>query len=381
MPSLGWWVIAEPALRSEVGMLVEKKLFELPRYRTSNGEVIESVRVGWESYGTLNQNKSNAILVTHYFSGTSHAAGRYSPQDELPGYWDAIIGPGKAIDTEKYFVLSSDTLVNLNARDPNVITTGPSSRNPATGERYGMNFPVVSIHDFVEVQKALVESLGIKRLRAVVGPSMGALQAYQWAESYPEMVDRIVPVIGAAGGDPFLIAWLDVWAQPVRLDPKWRGGRYPEEDPPVEGLTAALKIVTLHAQQSEWARSTFGRAPAEESQNPARALAGRFKIEQALQEFAAGRAALAEANHLLYLIRANQLAGADPSRIRIPVLLVYSPTDLVFPQSWIERTAAALREVGTPVEMVPLPGPNGHLNGLLHIAQAGPRIAEFLGRE
>jgi homoserine O-acetyltransferase len=104
MPSLGWWVIAEPALRSEVGMLVEKKLFELPRYRTSNGEVIESVRVGWESYGTLNQNKSNAILVTHYFSGTSHAAGRYSPQDELPGYWDAIIGPGKAIDTEKYFV-------------------------------------------------------------------------------------------------------------------------------------------------------------------------------------------------------------------------------------------------------------------------------------
>lgn len=106
-------------------MLVEKKLFELPRYRTSNGEVIESVRVGWESYGTLNQNKSNAILVTHYFSGTSHAAGRYSPQDELPGYWDAIIGPGKAIDTEKYFVLSSDTLVNLNARDPNVITTGP----------------------------------------------------------------------------------------------------------------------------------------------------------------------------------------------------------------------------------------------------------------
>ena len=163
-------------------MLVEKKLFELPQYRTNNGEIIECLRVGWESYGTLNQGKSNAILVTHYFSGTSHAAGRYSPQDELPGYWDAIIGPGKAIDTEKYFVLPSDTLVNLNARDPNVITTGPSSCNPATGERYGMNFPVVSIHDFVEVQKALVESLGVERLRAVVGPSMGALQAYQWAE-------------------------------------------------------------------------------------------------------------------------------------------------------------------------------------------------------
>ena len=128
----------------------------------------------------------------------------------MPGYWDAIIGPGKPIDTDKFFVFSSDTLVNLNARDPNVVTTGSASSDPDTGKRYGMNFPVVSIHDFVEVQKALVESLGIRRLRAVVGPSMGALQAYQWAESHPAMVDRILPVIGAAGGDPFLIAWLDL---------------------------------------------------------------------------------------------------------------------------------------------------------------------------
>ena len=99
-------------------MLVEKKVFELPRYATRNGAVIEKLRVGWESYGTLNRDRSNAILATHDFSGTSHAAGRYSPGDELPGYWDAIIGPGKPIDTNKYFVLSSDTLVNLNARDP-----------------------------------------------------------------------------------------------------------------------------------------------------------------------------------------------------------------------------------------------------------------------
>jgi homoserine O-acetyltransferase len=362
-------------------MIVEKKVFELPRYTTHTGAVLEQVRVGWESYGTLNRDKSNAILVTHYFSATSHAAGRYSPEDELPGYWDAIIGPGKPIDTDKYFVLSSDTLVNLNAHDPKVITTGPASRNPATGERYGMSFPVVSIHDFVAVQKALVDSLGISRLRAVIGPSMGALQAYQWAESYPAMVDRIVPVIGAAGGDPFLIAWLDIWSMPVRLDPKWRGGDYPEDDPPVAGLTAALKTVTLHAQQSEWARSTFGKAPAEEGRDPALALANRFKIEAALQDFAAGRAAMADANNFLYLIRANQLAGADPARIKAPTLLIYAPADLVFPQPWIERTAAALRSAGTPVDMIPLQGPNGHLNGVLHIAQAGPAIADFIARE
>jgi homoserine O-acetyltransferase/O-succinyltransferase len=365
---------------SEEPMIVEKKVFELPSFTTRGGAVIEGLRIGWESYGTLNRERSNAILVTHYFSGTSHAAGRYRPDDELPGYWDAIIGPGKAIDTQKYFVLSSDTLVNLNARDPNVVTTGPASRDPATGERYGLNFPVVSIQDFVDVQKALVESLGIVRLRAVAGPSMGALQAYQWAQSYPEMVERIVPVIGAAGGNPFLIAWLDAWSLPVRLDPKWKSGRYDETDPPLDGLTAALKIVTLHAQQEEWARSTFGKAPADPAKAPAEALENRFAIEEALQTFAASRAALADANNFLYLIKANQLAAADPANIRVPALLVYSPTDLVFPQPWVERTAAALREAGTPVDMVPLNGPNGHLNGLLRIAQAGDRIAEFLAR-
>ena len=298
-------------------MIIDKKVFELPHYMTLGGALLKRVRVGWESYGTLNRDRSNAILVRHYFSATSHAAGRYASPSELPGYWDAIIGPGKAIDTNRFFVLSSDTLVNLNARDPRVITTGPASVNPDRGTRYGTSFPIVSIHDFVEVQKALVESLGIKRLRAVVGPSMGALQAYQWAQSYPDMVDRIMPVIGAAGGDPFLIAWLDIWAQPIRLDPKWRAGNYPESDAPVEGLIAALKTVTLHANQSAWA-APFGHAPAVPGCDPAQALSYRFKIEETLDQLAAMRTVTADANNFLYLIRANQLARADPRQIKAP---------------------------------------------------------------
>src|SRR3954463_4538753 len=150
-------------------MLVEKKVFELPHFTTRGGELLRNVRIGWESYGTLNRDRSNAILVTHYFSATSHAAGRYAADDALPGYWDPIIGPGKAIDTDKFFVLSSDTLVNLNAGDPKVVTTGPASIDPDTGKRYGMGFPVVSIDDFVAIQKALVESFGIRRLRAIAG--------------------------------------------------------------------------------------------------------------------------------------------------------------------------------------------------------------------
>ena len=143
-------------------LIVEKKTFELPQYTTAGGATIKGVKVGWEAYGQLNADRSNAILVTHFFSGTSHAAGKYAAGDKAPGYWDAIIGPGKAIDTDKYFVFSSDTLVNLNARDSKVTTTGPASRDPTTGDRYGLEFPVVSIHDFVALQKALVESLGIR---------------------------------------------------------------------------------------------------------------------------------------------------------------------------------------------------------------------------
>lgn len=360
-------------------MIVKKNVFHLGSYTTENGAKIKDVRVGWESYGTLNAERSNAVLVTHYFSGTSHAAGRYAPDDPLPGYWDAIIGPGKAIDTDRWFVISSDTLVNLNANDPNVVTTGPASIDPATGKPYGLTFPVVSIRDFVRVQKALLDHLGIPRLRAVAGPSMGSLQAYEWAVSYPEMVERIIVVIGAAGGDPFLIAWVDAWAQPIRLDPRWNGGDYYDGEPPLAGVTAALKLVTLHANQAEWARTFYGKAPAEEGKNPADALAHEFKVVRALEDLASLRAAMVDANTFLYLVRANQLAGADPARIKAPTLIVYEPTDLVFPEPWIERTAAAIRANGTPVETFALQGPNGHLNGVLYVQQAEAAIRRFLG--
>ncbi len=359
-------------------MIVEKQVFTLDTYRTAGGAEIADVRIGWESYGRLNADRSNAILITHFFSGTSHAAGRYRPDEALPGYWDAIIGPGKAIDTERWFVLSSDTLVNLNARSPHVVTTGPASIDRRTGRRWGMTFPVVTIRDFVAVQKALVESLGIRRLAAVAGPSMGALQAYEWAATYPDMVERIVPVIGAAGGDPFLIAWLDLWAQPIRLDPAWKGGDYPAESPPLDGLVAALKLVSLHANGSDWARDSFGRRPAAAGRDPAGAFENRFLVQARLETDSAARAATAEANHLLYLAKANQLAATDPSRIQAPTLVVSSPTDLVFPPDWIDRTADAIAAAGTAVRRAFLNGPNGHLNGLTCIDQASRAIADFL---
>jgi homoserine O-acetyltransferase/O-succinyltransferase len=336
-----WTPIGSHAQSGDV--IVEKKTFELPSYTTVAGETIKSVKIGWEAAGTLNADRSNAILVTHFFSGTSHAFGKYAPDDKVAGYWDAIIGPGKAIDTNKYYVLSSDTLVNLNAKSPNVVTTGPASINPDTGKPYGMSFPVVSIRDFVRVQKALIDSLGIKK-------------------------------------EPFLIGWVNIWAQSIRLDPKWNNGDYYGKEPPIEGLKAALKIITLQANSWEWARNTFGTAPAEEGKDPAKALANQFKIEAFLDQTVAARAAVADANHLLYLCKANQLAAVDPAKIKVPALVLYAPNDLIFYEPIIQETIQKIAAAGGSVESGTLVGPNGHLNAFTQIAQGADKITAFLAK-
>ncbi len=366
-------------------MIVEKKVFTLPEYRTVSGQLIRNVRIGWESYGRLNADRSNAILVGHYFSGTSHAAGRYAKDDVFPGYWDALIGPGKAIDTDRYFVISSDTLCNLNARDPQVITTGPASLDAETGKPYGLTFPLVTIGDFVAVQKALVDHLGIRKLHAVIGPSMGGLQTLVWAVAYPEMMDRIMPVICAGEMDAWLIAWLGLWAAPITADPAWKKGAYAADEQPLAGLTLALKLISLQANHWLWADAQFGQADADAAARPAAALGNDFKVEAAIAALAAGRAAIADANHLLYLVKANQTFAAGPTgtladleKIRARTLLLYAPDDQVFRADKSRATAAAIAKGGATVETAEIHGPFGHANGLFAIAPLAKKIRAFL---
>src|SRR2546421_485021 len=189
---------------------VEKQIFTLPSYTTGEGKTLKNVRVGYETYGKLNASGDNAIFIAHFFSGTSHAAGRYKADEKAAGYWDAIIGPGRAIDTDKYFVVSADTLANLNVKSPTVGTTGPASVNPDTGKPYGSSFPVITMGDTVRVHKALVESLGVKKLVAVAGASGGSIQAMEWGAQYPDLVERVIHVIGP-GLDihPYVIGLLE----------------------------------------------------------------------------------------------------------------------------------------------------------------------------
>jgi len=259
----------------------------------------------------------------------------------------------------------------------------------AYGEPYGMDFPVVTIRDFVEIQRALLDQLGIGRLHAVMGASMGALQAYEWAASHPERVERLIPVIGAGWATADLIAWLDIWAQPIRLDSAWNGGDYYASEPPLDGLAAALKLVTLHAQHWEWSNGTFGRAWADNNADPADALDHRYAISAALDDAGRSRARTADANHFLYLARANQrfVAGGwdDPvsglRAIEAPTLLIHTEEDRVFPPESVQRTAAWIESDGTPVRLVELQGTRGHLDGIFRIRQAADAIRAHLARQ
>jgi homoserine O-acetyltransferase len=370
-----------PALAAD--LITKKQTFEIASFTTRSGRTLKSVKVGWESYGTLNADKSNAILICHFFSGNSHAAGKYAENEKVAGYWDYLIGPGKAIDTDKYFVLSSDTLVNLSVTAPTV-TTGPASIDPDTGKPYGLSFPAVSIRDFIEVQKSLVDSLGIKKLVMVGGASMGGLQTYEWAAAYPDMVGRIMPVIASAEADAGLSGWAGIWAAPIKLDPKWNGGDYYGKEPPLAGLGLALKIVTLHSQTHAWATGAFGAKWAKEGESPLKGLSAEYAVDAALDAAGLARAKTSDANSFIYLVRANQLfmegAAERLKAIKAPTLIVYSPTDLLFPADSVKRTAEAIKANGAPVELVELDGKRGHLDGVVGMKLAEKAIAAFLAR-
>jgi len=362
--------------------LVTKRVFTLPSYTTVGGQEIRNVRVGYETYGKLNDVGDNAIFVAHFYSGTSHAAGKYKDSDAAPGYWDSIIGPGKAIDTDKYFVISADTLVNINTKDPMVTTTGPASINAATGKPYGMSFPVVAMRDSVRVHKQLLDKLGVRQLVAAVGASGGSIQAMEWAALYPDFVKRVVHVIGP-GFDisPYVISLLDVWSLPVRLDPKWRQGDYYSSGEPDDGVAAALKVVTVQTRHWDWAQAAFGYAPADPAKPPGAAMGNQFKIDAALEAGARARAKVADGNSIIYMSKANQLyhlSDDEVKGIKAKILFIPSSTDLVFPLKLSSEALQRFKKLGGRGTLYLLQGPGGHLEGVLNIDKAAGMIERFI---
>jgi homoserine O-acetyltransferase len=377
------------SLSAQSELLVDKQRFEMDEFTTFGGKTIKQLAVGYESYGELNSKKDNVILITHYFSANSHAAGKYSKDDAQAGYWDAIIGPGKAIDTNEYFVISVDTLVNLNANDPHTITTGPASIDPDTGKPYGLTFPVVTIRDFVNVQKALLESLGISQLHAVVGASMGSMQAIDWAAAYPEWIPRMISIVGSGETDDWGSSMLEQWAIPIRLDPNWQQGNYYDSKAPIEGLTSALMFITQAALTPEFFNQVAQTNDIDRLKSQTLILQDINQspaIVTWLQERAKQRAALMDANHLLYLVRANQLFVAGHQgelalglkNVKAKTLFLPSDNDLLLMPYLAKRAHQILIEQGKPSELIELEGNLGHLNGVSLISQQGQKIKHFL---
>ncbi|MGZ7048315.1 MAG: homoserine O-acetyltransferase MetX, partial [Methanobacterium sp.] len=216
------------------------------------GSKLKNATIAYETYGKLNKEKSNAILVCHALSGDAHVAG-WHEGDRKPGWWDTVIGPGKCLDTGKYFIICSNIIGGCKG------STGPSSINPETEKPYGLDFPIITISDIVNAQKKLIDYLQIKQLFAVIGGSMGGMQVLQWCVSYPNMVKLAIPIATAANSAPQQIAFNEVGRQAIISDPKWNKGYYSLEEIPNDGLSLARMIGHITYLSYESMYQKFGR--------------------------------------------------------------------------------------------------------------------------
>ncbi|MBN1779562.1 homoserine O-acetyltransferase [bacterium] len=224
------------------------------KFRLENGGKLGPVTLAYETYGRLNRNKSNAILITHALSGDAHVAGIHSAEDKKPGWWDFMIGPGKPFDTKKYFIICSNVIGGCKG------STGPTSVNPETGNPYNLDFPEISIGDMVNAQCHLIDHLGIGRLLAVAGGSMGGQQALQWAVAYPDRVAGVIPIATTARLNVQGIAFDVVGRQAITGDPKWKNGDYLNRGTiPSDGLAVARMLAHITYLSEDSMRKKFGR--------------------------------------------------------------------------------------------------------------------------
>ncbi|MBL7072602.1 MAG: homoserine O-acetyltransferase [Candidatus Omnitrophica bacterium] len=235
---------------------VKTKYYNAPaneKFVLESGASISELKIAYETYGELNEERANAILICHALSGDAHAAG-YHTDEKKPGWWDEMVGPGKAFDTDKYFVICSNVIGGCKG------SSGPNSINPSTGKPYGLSFPIVSIKDMVRAQKKLIEFLGIKRLMSVAGGSMGGMQALEWAVSYPKEVVSCIPIATSFKHSAQQIAFDEVARQAIMADPVWNGGDYYGREHPSAGLSVARMIGHVTYMSDKSMEEKFGRA-------------------------------------------------------------------------------------------------------------------------
>ena len=336
-----------------------------------SGEKLGPITLTYETYGTLNKEKNNALLVLHALSGDSHAA-------DQNGWWENLIGPGKGIDTDKYFVICSNVIGGCKG------STGPASINPLSGKPYGLSFPLISIHDMVEAQRRLVDFLGIENLLSVVGGSMGGMQVLQWMVSYPKRIRSAIPIATTLKHTPQQIAFNEVGRQAVMSDPDWKKGDYYGCSSPAKGLALARMIGHITYMSDVSMTEKFGRRTRQDKE-PFK-FSADFEVEGYLHYRGDNFVKRFDANSYLYLTKAidnfNLLNGHGIANIfeglKAKVLVLAFKSDWLYPTYQSQEIVKACKLSGVEASYCEINSTYGHDAFLLEITKETQLIESFL---
>ena len=367
---------------------VEQRLMDVATFHDplelEYGGRLDQVAVAFETYGELNAKGDNAVLICHALTGSGHAAGFHERESEIggrevPGWWDPLIGPGKPIDTDRFYVICSNVLGGCYG------TTGPSSINPRTGKPYAVDFPRYSVRDMVRAQQRLIDRLGVTRLHAVIGGSMGGMQVLEWAVMYPDLVGSIVPIGVGARHSAWAIGLNEVARRAITSDPAWLDGRYPLQDQPERGLGLARAIAMLSYRSFDSLEAKFGRERASNGrpEGPAGLMGASFEIESYLAYQGVKLVKRFDANTYLYITKAmDEFDLADGrgrlsdilGRIDVPAMVMGISSDVLYP----EREQREMVERLPNAKYVQINSPHGHDAFLIEFPQLAARLRRFL---
>lgn len=348
--------------------------------RLDCGRRLTRVDVAYEQYGTISAAGDNVILVCHALSGGAHAAG-YHAGARKPGWWDTMIGPGKAFDTDRYCVISSSVLGSCYG------TTGPASPDPATGQPYGSRFPVVTVRDMVRVQRALLDELGVTSLLTVAGGSMGGMQALEWAATYPDVVRAVIALATTHRHSAQQIAFNEIARRAVMADPNWRGGDYYGQSPPVDGLMVARMIGHVTYLSDRGMQRKFGRRRGAGPDAGGYRLGPDFDVERYLDHQGRSFVDRFDANALICMTRALDYFDLEADgrsladvfgRTAAAFLLLTFSSDWLYPPCQLEAVAAAAQAAGRRVSYREIRSDWGHDAFLLEHEAQTPLVGAFL---
>lgn len=342
-----------------------------------SGASIGPVEVSYETYGNLNEDKSNAVLILHAFSGSAYAAGHKKGEDKT-GWWDSIIGAKKAFDTDKYFIVCSNVLGGCSG------TTGPSSIDPRTGKPYGLNFPSITINDMVEVQKRLVDNLGIKRLLSVSGGSMGGMQALAWMVKYPDSINSAIVIAASHKHSPQQIAFHEVGRQAIMADPDWMEGGYYGKSLPAKGLALARMLGHITYMSEQSMEEKFGRQ--KKTIPTGFKFNADFEVEHYLRYRGDSFVKRFDANSYLYLSKAMDnfdASGGRPLEDALKghdhkALIISFTSDWLYPPSHSKEIVKACKKAGIDTTYCEVDSIYGHDAFLLETQEQSHLIKHFL---